>query len=547
MQLIVKKGNGNRREQFTISVAGRAVDGVCVDDDIYISISSLCRALEIDHRSQVRRIKRNEEFEGCHRQLLLKTSGGMQPATCLAVNVLQVWLEGIRTQTIDRSCEERLLFYQEHLVTIITTTFSASSSASHLPLTEVQSPAGLKKSLTLVDTPPASVLESETIATRYDLLANIPQIEETATVRSHLFDEDTALRESCLADLPQWTTDETNKEKVYYIASNQLQVYVSHPMKEIALSVALQRVGQLGMSTVLTGRIAFWLWNLRRNDPGCSANGWVALHAEEILHLRGISKHSRALAPGSEARISDGYYETKYKEQVYQDLQLLNDCYIRRYSHVLDEHHNEREFYFDAPYLRVSFMMERLARGDQVVGIAVTPGEWMPQKLRDAFHRFAGIDKKIFQLNPKFDQQAIFLALYLSERWRQQAQQAPPHDEEDPWSPYREPIRMLDLLEASVIKIDWTHLTARFANRIEAALQKLFEKGILGVAPCCLSALDRTHNWGKAWLEAYWCLLPALDPPESEQTIYQLPLLSDGGTPKKTRKRRSVSSHQAKL
>jgi hypothetical protein len=76
---------------------------------------------------------------------------------------------------------------------------------------------------------------------------------------------------------------------------------------------------------------------------------------------------------------------------------------------------------------------------------------------------------------------------------------------------YKEPLLMADLLAASMIPIDKANLTSRFAPRVEAALQKLYEQGILGEMPICLSPVDRTKaHWGTDWLAAYWRIVPPL-------------------------------------
>ena len=508
-------------EQFTITVAGRDLDGALTENGIYMSVPSICRALEIEHKTQIRRIKRNRRLLTHLRQLMLPSIGGLQATTCVAVEVVSEWLQSIQVDIIAEQCRERLLFYQQNLSSIIKTMIPVSGEVSQI--------SAASNSLIIVEEKYiASTGEDEPGEIRHDIFADIPKVQETTLVHTHLFDEDTAIRESYLAGLPHWQKDKETEKRPFYIASNQLEVYLSNPSQPIELSVALQRIGQLSMRTVITGRIAFWLWNLRRNDPRCSADGWTALHVEEILQLRGVSMHSRTVTSGSDVRKSDGYFEEKYREQAYQDFQLLNDSYIRRYVTVAGEDQVERTYYNEWPYLHVNFMMERLSEGDQVVAIAIKPGEWMPRELREAFHRFAEIDKRIFQLNQKTDQHTIFLALYLVERWRHQVQQAIKNGKEndtDPRFPYREPIRMRDLLAASIIAIDWPHLTARFADRIESALDKLYEKGILCEKPYRLTFIDKNRNWGNAWLDAYWQLFPSLG--KSPEEVYQLTLLGD--------------------
>lgn len=90
------------------------------------------------------------------------------------------------------------------------------------------------------------------------------------------------------------------------------------------------------------------------------------------------------------------------------------------------------------------------------------------------------------------------IALYLTERWREQARKGT----------YDEPITMQDLLDESVISIDKKH-AYRFIPRIEDALHQLFVKGILGAEPLCLNPPDKEMpRWTGAWLASQWMLLP---------------------------------------
>jgi len=88
---------------------------------------------------------------------------------------------------------------------------------------------------------------------------------------------------------------------------------------------------------------------------------------------------------------------------------------------------------------------------------------------------------------------------------------------------------MIDLLRASMIEIDEVNLTSRFAGRIEAALFKLYEREILGDAPRCLTVIDKTRNWGRAWLDSLWRLVPQLDVQEYYQKPDQIRRVVEGG------------------
>ena len=109
------------------------------------------------------------------------------------------------------------------------------------------------------------------------------------------------------------------------------------------------------------------------------------------------------------------------------------------------------------------------------------------------------MQRRIFQLHPQNDRLALRMSLYLVEHWRYLAR----------GQKYQTPLVMADLLAASMIPVDKANLTSRFAPRVEAALQKLYEQGIVGDKPVCLTLVDRTKaHWGADWLASSWCITP---------------------------------------
>jgi hypothetical protein len=535
--------------QRTVNIAGTDLIVACSTNGIrYVSISAVCKTLDIDPKAQARRIKNILPIQTHLRQLPLHTSGGVQLVKCLPVENIISWLSHLLPTTVKKPYQSRLQHYQQELVNIVNTVYPSPSSVAeleHQEATETIFPLQDSQALTtivVVDNREDSQIE----VPQRILQAPLPTSSETRLlIPLYYHEEHTAFREASLSKTHRWTYDEENLDDPHFISTTKLEVYMSRPSEPIGIAAAMQRIQQLGPSTVLTARIAFGLWNIRRNDPLYSENGWVGIEVYEFLALRGIKMHSRAISSTSDARISDGYYEKKYIQQVQHELELLQGCHIRRWV-TLDN-------YYDSPYLRVSLLMHRnKKRGpDQMIRVAVSPGEWMPSTLHHAFHRFSKIDERIFQLNLQYDLTTIFIGLYLSERWRHQALQATSRVTEanDPWEPYREPISMQDLLEASVIEIDWHNLTSRFFERIETAFHLLFKNQILGTPAQCLTNIDKSRNWGKAWLASQWLLLPSLDPLEghhqllknkSGDDVYQLSLIA-GPVEKKSQLRHSKS------
>lgn len=78
---------------------------------------------------------------------------------------------------------------------------------------------------------------------------------------------------------------------------------------------------------------------------------------------------------------------------------------------------------------------------------------------------------------------------------------------------------MSDLLAASMIEIDRRHLTSEIVPRIEAALVRLEEMGIIG-KQLCLTPVDKTQTrWAKDWLTAKWEILPPLELLQAYQEV----------------------------
>jgi hypothetical protein len=340
------------------------------------------------------------------------------------------------------------------------------------------------------------------------LLANISRSPSTSQLVVSSFEEDSAFRESCLADEESWLHPGSH----YYQASNSLKVYASHPDVPLDLAEAHEQIKKIGLSTVLAARIALGLWNSRRSDQRLSENGSIAIALHEILTWRGVKKHTKATSRDSAVRITDGY-EAKYKRQVYLDFFYLQQCHLRGEYTRIDARGRKRQFIVDGPYMRVSVVRERNLWGEEeIVGFLVSPGDWIATHTGAAFGYFRTLDQKIFQFHPQKDQLALRIALYLIERWSRQAQRAQNIFDR---RAYEEPINTEGLLSASMVSFDREQFPLRFKERIEAALQKLFHhpllgRMILGAEPSCIPAgID--SSWREQWLLARWTLIPRLE------------------------------------
>src|SRR5579859_2496660 len=331
-----------------------------------------------------------------------------------------------------------------------------------------------------------------------------PHVTPTLTVTDYRPDQ--AVREASLAKKDLW---KPGPGEISYRASNTFEVYLGTPEQPLALPQAMKQIRQLNESTVLTARILIGLWNTRRNNSRVSKNGSVAVLLEEILQWQGIQKHSRVAHQGSQKRYTDGY-RPEQKKRVIQDLALLASCNVRGTSRI-KMRGKAVVLEVDGPYLRYSTVSRQIGENEKtVIGFLVSPGDWISTYERHQDHALAEIDSRIFQLNPQNDRLALRLALYLTERWREQAGDGN----------FSAPIVMADLLAGSMIEVDERHLTNRFIPRIKAGLEDLENRGIMG-KHLCLTPVDTTQaRWGKDWLASTWEILPPLKLIQEYQAVH---------------------------
>lgn len=342
----------------------------------------------------------------------------------------------------------------------------------------------------------ASLFEEGEVDSEHSLFAYVtPEVTSSMAVTNYRPDQ--AVREASLAQKDQWKPGSDGE--LFYLASNALEVYLGTREHPLELPQAFKQIRQLSESTVLTGRILLGLWNIRRHNARVSKNGSVAVLLEEILQWQGIQKHSRLAHPGTSKRYTDGY-RTEQKQRVIQDLVLLASCNVRGTSTIMVKG-KSAAIEVDGPYMRYSVVSRKTGPEEKsIIGFLVSPGDWISTYEEHHHQYLAEVDSQIFKLNPQNDRYALRLALYLTERWREQAREGD----------FSTPITMSDLLAASMIAVDERHLTVRFIPRIEDALAQLESMGIVG-KQLCLTTIDKTQaRWGKEWLASHWEILPPL-------------------------------------
>jgi hypothetical protein len=365
----------------------------------------------------------------------------------------------------------------------------------------------------------ATIFEGSEIESENMLFENVtPYMTENLKVTNYRPDQ--AVREASLAQKNMWRPGDG---EISYLASNTLEVYLGTLERPLELPQALKQIRQLSESTVLTARIILGLWNIRRHNDRVSKNGSVAVLLEEILQWQGVQKHSRTAHPNTIKRYTDGY-RTEQKQRVYQDMALLASCNVRG-NCTITVKGKAIPIQVDGPYMRYSVVSRKTIFDEKIIiGFLISPGDWISTYEQHQNYYLAEVDSQIFKLNPQNDRYALRLALYLTERWREQAKQGD----------FSTPIVMLELLAASMIEVDERHLTSRFVPRLEAALEKLEQMGIIG-KQICLTKVDRDQTrWSKDWLASRWEILPPLK-------IIQEYQAQNGSGKKRVRKARAVT------
>lgn len=355
---------------------------------------------------------------------------------------------------------------------------------------------GRENTLISYDYPIASSTTVQTpIHAQQALLHNIPGANKALQLTTTNYQEDHAIRRAILARPDQWQ-EEIPSQTAFFQASHAIQVYMGGSHAPQSLAQARSVIETQREQTILTARILLGLWLSRRDNCQLSYDEHAAVCIDEILEWRGVQKHQRQAYPGASKRFSDGY-QWKHRQQVLQDVGLLQQYALRGYQTVVVQR-QVRRFPLDSPYLHITSVSSLQDTGE-ITGYFVKPGSWLALYELHNNLFYTQIDRRIFQLNPQNDQLALRLALFLTEHWRQHSRTGN----------YRQPMTMADLLSASMIPVDKANLTARFAPRIEAALAKLHALDILGNAATCLTPIDKNKaQWGKDWLAAYWSILP---------------------------------------
>jgi hypothetical protein len=89
------------------------------DNQIYVSVSHLCRVLDIDRRSQVRRIREHAVLSEGYSLGKVNTAGGAQTMGLLRVDLVPLWLTGLETSRVGSNMKDKLERYQREAAKVL--------------------------------------------------------------------------------------------------------------------------------------------------------------------------------------------------------------------------------------------------------------------------------------------------------------------------------------------------------------------------------------------------------------------------------------------
>ena len=118
--------------QDNIHFYGDEFTGALADDNqLYIPLSQLCDALNLDIASQTKRVKRTEALrDGLRIVRLADTSGRQREMLCLRVDLVPGWLSGVTTSKIeDKTLREKMVAYQRDLYRVAWSVFGPEKAA----------------------------------------------------------------------------------------------------------------------------------------------------------------------------------------------------------------------------------------------------------------------------------------------------------------------------------------------------------------------------------------------------------------------------------
>ncbi|GAC1540780.1 MAG: hypothetical protein NVS2B7_13170 [Herpetosiphon sp.] len=107
---------------------------VAVEDSasgrVFVPLARLCDNLGIDRPSQLQRIQEHEVLQTGLVTLRLQTTGGVQEAQCLRLDLIPFWLAGINTRRVKGSVRPKLVLYQRECAAVLWDAFRPTGQPS---------------------------------------------------------------------------------------------------------------------------------------------------------------------------------------------------------------------------------------------------------------------------------------------------------------------------------------------------------------------------------------------------------------------------------
>ena len=108
------------------------------DGQVYVSIRQMCDALDLDTQGQTRRIKRQAVLEDGYKGVDdLATRGGPQHAYVLRVDLVPLWLSGIRAAAVKETVRPKLEKYQREAAKVLWEAFQEGRLSGDLALDDL--------------------------------------------------------------------------------------------------------------------------------------------------------------------------------------------------------------------------------------------------------------------------------------------------------------------------------------------------------------------------------------------------------------------------
>lgn len=122
-------------QQKQVSFYESEITAVLIEGDVYVSINSMCDALELNRRGQRQRIERNDVLsDGVGMCVIHTPQGGNQATAVLRVDLVPLWLAGVSTRRLDDDKQARLVNFQKRAAKVLWEAFQRGELTDNLDI-----------------------------------------------------------------------------------------------------------------------------------------------------------------------------------------------------------------------------------------------------------------------------------------------------------------------------------------------------------------------------------------------------------------------------